>query len=145
MRIVDWSSFVFFFFFKQKTAYELRISDWSSDVCCSDLEIEEEDQQQQRHVADELDVAPHQGLQRLVGGAVDVSAGEADHGADHQRDRREQQPEAERLQDDVELTPDDGKRSEEHTSELQSLMRISYAVFCLIQKSIQTHINLNSL
>src|SRR3546814_1609038 len=74
MRIVDWSSFVFFFFFKQKTAYELRISDWSSDVCCSDLEIEEEDQQQQRHVADELDVAPHQGLQRLVGGAVDVSA-----------------------------------------------------------------------
>src|SRR3546814_2085983 len=28
---------VFFFFFKQKTAYELRISDWSSDVCSSDL------------------------------------------------------------------------------------------------------------
>src|SRR3546814_7830058 len=28
-----------FFFFKQKTAYELRISDWSSDVCSSDLEI----------------------------------------------------------------------------------------------------------
>src|SRR3546814_7033119 len=26
-----------FFFFKQKTAYEMRISDWSSDVCCSDL------------------------------------------------------------------------------------------------------------
>src|SRR3546814_8353947 len=28
----------FFFFFKQKTAYEMRISDWSSDVCSSDLE-----------------------------------------------------------------------------------------------------------
>src|SRR3546814_20045933 len=28
---------LFFFFFKQKTAYELRISDWSSDVCSSDL------------------------------------------------------------------------------------------------------------
>src|SRR3546814_3366186 len=28
--------FIFFFFFKQKTAYELRISDWSSDVCSSD-------------------------------------------------------------------------------------------------------------
>src|SRR3546814_9397199 len=27
----------FFFFFKQKTAYEMRISDWSSDVCSSDL------------------------------------------------------------------------------------------------------------
>src|SRR3546814_9227172 len=28
-----------FFFFKQKTAYEVRISDWSSDVCSSDLEV----------------------------------------------------------------------------------------------------------
>src|SRR3546814_6825645 len=30
-------SCVIFFFFKQKTAYEMRISDWSSDVCSSDL------------------------------------------------------------------------------------------------------------
>src|SRR3546814_4456187 len=30
-------SYVLVFFFKQKTAYELRISDWSSDVCSSDL------------------------------------------------------------------------------------------------------------
>src|SRR3546814_1487311 len=30
-------SFSLFFFFKQKTAYEMRISDWSSDVCSSDL------------------------------------------------------------------------------------------------------------
>src|SRR3546814_5759921 len=29
--------FLFFVFFKQKTAYEMRISDWSSDVCSSDL------------------------------------------------------------------------------------------------------------
>src|SRR3546814_4104007 len=29
--------FLIFFFFKQKTAYEMRISDWGSDVCCSDL------------------------------------------------------------------------------------------------------------
>src|SRR3546814_6752847 len=29
--------FICFFFFKQKTAYEMRISDWSSDVCSSDL------------------------------------------------------------------------------------------------------------
>src|SRR3546814_7399957 len=29
--------FLLFFFFKQKTAYEMRISDWSSDVCSSDL------------------------------------------------------------------------------------------------------------
>src|SRR3546814_7441132 len=31
--------FCVFFFFKQKTAYEMRISDWSSDVCSSDLPI----------------------------------------------------------------------------------------------------------
>src|SRR3546814_1913369 len=31
---------MFFFFFKQKTAYEMRISDWSSDVCSSDLDDE---------------------------------------------------------------------------------------------------------
>src|SRR3546814_2862297 len=32
-----WHLVVCFFFFKQKTAYEMRISDWSSDVCSSDL------------------------------------------------------------------------------------------------------------
>src|SRR3546814_9701314 len=32
--------FLFIFFFKQKTAYEMRISDWSSDVCSSDLDEE---------------------------------------------------------------------------------------------------------
>src|SRR3546814_6844368 len=34
---VFYSTLIFFFFFKQKTAYEMRISDWSSDVCSSDL------------------------------------------------------------------------------------------------------------
>src|SRR3546814_1575145 len=33
----------FFFFFKQKTAYEMRISDWSSDVCSSDLFMDDDD------------------------------------------------------------------------------------------------------
>src|SRR3546814_1073582 len=37
MRIVVCSYCFVFFFFKQKTAYEMRISDWSSDVCSSDL------------------------------------------------------------------------------------------------------------
>src|SRR3546814_15986599 len=35
--------FFLFFFFKQKTAYEMRISDWSSDVCSSDLRTTVED------------------------------------------------------------------------------------------------------
>src|SRR3546814_3882897 len=33
------NGFALFFFFKQKTAYEMRISDWSSDVCSSDLSV----------------------------------------------------------------------------------------------------------
>src|SRR3546814_9977229 len=49
---------MFFFFFKQKTAYEMRISDWSSDVCSSDLvgagdegAIERSDERLLRHPA----------------------------------------------------------------------------------------------
>src|SRR3546814_20459133 len=37
MPYITLDSVVVFFFFKQKTAYEMRISDWSSDVCSSDL------------------------------------------------------------------------------------------------------------
>src|SRR3546814_3070785 len=39
-----WSVYVFFFF-KQKTAYEMRISDWSSDVCSSDLVYASDEQE----------------------------------------------------------------------------------------------------
>src|SRR3546814_16398336 len=38
------------FFFKQKTAYEMRISDWSSDVCSSDLQVQHPRQRQVRQV-----------------------------------------------------------------------------------------------
>src|SRR3546814_3495325 len=37
VRLLVECSILIFFFFKQKTAYEMRISDWSSDVCSSDL------------------------------------------------------------------------------------------------------------
>src|SRR3546814_9810171 len=37
--LLDCMFVLFFFFFKQKTAYEMRISDWSSDVCSSDLPV----------------------------------------------------------------------------------------------------------
>src|SRR3546814_19865646 len=47
-----------FFFFRQKTAYELRISDWSSDVCSSDLVAEGEPRTLLRQLRErELDVA----------------------------------------------------------------------------------------
>src|SRR3546814_7803188 len=39
MFVRCWSMTIFFFF-KQKTAYEMRISDWSSDVCSSDLKLD---------------------------------------------------------------------------------------------------------
>src|SRR3546814_4533939 len=60
--------FILFFFFKQKTAYEMRISDWSSDVCSSDLS---------RHADD-----PHfEGLGDPRGRAADAAHAENDEGA----------------------------------------------------------------
>src|SRR3546814_5676649 len=44
-----------FFFFKQKTAYEMRISDWSSDVCSSDLQFQQGNAGSRRQVAPGLE------------------------------------------------------------------------------------------
>src|SRR3546814_8384003 len=44
--------YLLIFVFKQKTAYEMRISDWSSDVCSSDLPIAPRERVQQRRFAD---------------------------------------------------------------------------------------------
>src|SRR3546814_11795338 len=49
------------FFFKQKTAYEMRISDWSSDVCSSDLR----DSERQYEMHDQRQIVAH-GRQRLL-------------------------------------------------------------------------------
>src|SRR3546814_8199370 len=106
----------------------MRISDWSSDVCSSDLEIEADaegesdgDQRLQKPRA-QLDQMVEQ--RHLAAGAVilfGVDRRFGGHGSG----------------------PSRGgiawvSRSEEHTSELQSLMRISYAVFCL-KKQTQIH------
>src|SRR3546814_7803956 len=69
-----------FFFFKQKTAYEMRISDWSSDVCSSDLLQDSERRQADTVAGDQPD-------QIRAGGdaAVEVAgmkAGRADDAAD---------------------------------------------------------------
>src|SRR3546814_10836672 len=50
---------VLFFFFKQKTAYEMRISDWSSDVCSSDLY--KKPSQQRWYAGETVSVAVGQG------------------------------------------------------------------------------------
>src|SRR3546814_3615069 len=160
------------FFYKQKTAYELRISDWSSDVCSSDLQTGELRgiealylQPRLQHTslapaADESDVgrvggecsaqcigialalrchhdealagrlarkrqaldAPDRvgnGIlvlrQRRDGHGIAAARGKIGDGAGHRRGA-----------EDHHLGP--RQRSEEHTSELQSLMRNSYAV-----------------
>src|SRR3546814_3595401 len=131
---------MFFFFFKQKTAYEMRISDWSSDVCSSDLHQVTVDAaiDQLPCVAGTLGVVlDGEGLDLLapegVGGFGDrhafAGAGIEDgHGAGRRRQRGQGPLQRRFVGGEV--------RSEEHTSELQSLMRISYAVFCLKKKQI---------
>src|SRR3546814_1434747 len=52
--------------------------------------------------------------------------------------RRPANPPEDRTFEDIPVDPSAG-RSEEHTSELQSLMRISYAVFCLKKKNTHNH------
>src|SRR3546814_3879476 len=91
----------------------MRISDWSSDVCSSDLA-------EQQHGAGDGDHRLHVEHQGSAQGAG--VAHRADHGEEG----------AQEAEADVgEGAPAESARSEEHTSELQSLMRISYAVFCL--------------
>src|SRR3546814_704075 len=198
---------IFFFFFKQKTAYEMRISDWSSDVCSSDLFEGQRGGGPDGHgarqagdaaVADigggrktatvdeiRLDIAPaavrdrKAGVEQAAAAVAETHPGfpgadlvveEAPHeipvdgeaaGAEtfliariepdiverrgQQRKRRQQIGfVARRSRRPVRLRQREGHalglaaqpgvreakaRSEEHTSELQSLMRISYAVF----------------
>src|SRR3546814_1637616 len=105
----------------------MRISDWSSDVCSSDLYVDCE-----RH-AGEL----AQGLLAPDG----PGSGESSTPAGCQRVAGRQDAVARCLERWARGRPDRRHshgggtgRSEEHTSELQSLMRISYAVFCLKKK-----------
>src|SRR3546814_2384918 len=113
---------VFFFFFKQKTAYEMRISDWSSDVCSSDLRHEGE-------LGFQLIAARrHQQVGEIHRRRTHAHANLARPG-DGNRPVREHDPGMIGKQ-----FAHLNSRSEEHTSELQSLMRISYAVFCLKKK-----------
>src|SRR3546814_1872400 len=118
----------------------MRISDGSSDVCSSDLQQRDDDVQ---HRADcqRAENADRQITLRVacfLGGRrnrVEAQIREEDrrgagHDADHAKVRFATAAEAQSELDCVEQT----HRSEEHTSELQSLMRTSYAVFCLKKK-----------
>src|SRR3546814_5068737 len=121
-----------FFFFKQKTAYEMRISDWSSDVCSSDLRTRRgfEKDGQPRHQP----IRIHHRKDPAGGAAGDRDAGLRPQSAGARACLSPQFPDraAPRQPEPANGAQfPAGGRSEEHTSELQSLMRISYAVFCL--------------
>src|SRR3546814_9815387 len=54
--------FLFFFFFKEKTAYEMRIRDWSSDVCSSDLRDGDPESLRQNNVGQRLSLVERQAI-----------------------------------------------------------------------------------
>src|SRR3546814_10257766 len=118
----------------------MRISDWSSDVCSSDLEGDDE---RPDHCKVEINAhrSPPHGR---AAGDLDLHPGSASapalcrqSGSDPcRRASRHIRPCAVGCASGEECTRRP-HRSEEHTSELQSLMRISYAVFCLKKKHIK--------
>src|SRR3546814_3888387 len=125
----------------------MRISDWSSDVCSSDLDVLEETQRAGAVHARGLDKLVGHGEEELAeqegcrrrgdqrNGKAGVAVQHAeigDHfigGHDTHLDRQHESDE-----DGTEAQHAQRKRSEEHTSELQSLMRHSYAVYCMKKK-----------
>src|SRR3546814_9786391 len=135
----------------------MRISDWSSDVCSSDLHIDSGGAQVRdflRHAAEDGGVPAlqsHHALsrqcraQKQVVDTVLILAMAAGSLSDRDavrmgRDQRQNACAYQRIiEDNVSLSKKAFRlacqRSEEHTSELQSLMRISYAVFCLKKKN----------
>src|SRR3546814_9201241 len=102
----------------------MRISDWSSDVCSSDLH--------RRAAAQVHDLAQVVEAMGMVGmlvrpdDRIDLAHAGIEKLEPHVGAGVDQQPEAAERNED--------RRSEEHTSELQSLMRSSYAVFWLNKK-----------
>src|SRR3546814_5058811 len=105
----------------------MRISDWSSDVCSSDLARLDLD----------VEAVVEQVLEREYLAGAQQRDAEADVQArgDLLADAEHAAAQGARLGHAGVVEAD--LRSEEHTSELQSLMRISYAVFCLKKKSKQ--------
>src|SRR3546814_6266843 len=135
----------------------MRISDWSSDVCSSDLGSDEEDRQEPGIVGVHEDGEDDSVEQQVHGDDVSERprAQEQDGLHEGERDGQRRSPrlvaqlpqerhEHDRLQHGREpvrkmSAQQHEHRSEEHTSELKSLMRNSYAVFCLKTKKTKKH------
>src|SRR3546814_7715877 len=135
----------------------MRIRDWSSDVCSSDLLDKAHARKAQRQLAivvakfaDAIFGPENREAARSLDAdfVVHMAKIEEVGAGDHERPLRWGQghhartPRRARLQRRGRpITRGYISRSEEHTSELQSLMRISYAVFCLKQKKNTTKIS----
>src|SRR3546814_7353382 len=120
----------------------MRISDWSSDVCSSDLGKDRRARRRQFLIFDVASGEQPAIAGKFVGqvgagaGAVGFAEPFAQFLGQFELHHPRQQAQPHRLGQVavVACGPIDAYRSEEHTSELQSLMRISYAVLCLNKK-----------
>src|SRR3546814_1027343 len=105
----------------------MRISDWSSDVCSSDLS--------RTRTSKGSPVAWDWATRRVTGS---MSSGWVAESQPDPSASSRSRPELSSHRSVKSMIRPSASRSEEHTSELQSLMRISYAVFCLKKKK-KTH------
>src|SRR3546814_2522933 len=133
-------SLFFFFFFKQKTAYEMRISGWSSDVCSSDLPLPKSDFVTTLGLRFQKEI-PMAVSDTYVRARIDNTTKERATAAlgamglsisDAIRLLMLRIADERRLPFEVKVpnaATREAMRSEENTPELQSLMRLSYAVF----------------
>src|SRR3546814_4750165 len=119
----------------------MRISDWSSDVCSSDLWSSFRPLPRCRARPDRLPLPSALPIRHPVSDIPKPPSVRNRHPTVQRvASAMPQQDEARGIAHAAHIpaSSDRGGRSEEHTSELQSLMRISYAVFCLKKKKI-TH------
>src|SRR3546814_1162184 len=149
------------FFFKQKTAYEMRISDWSSDVCSSDLKIRRAPdfvmhRKYRLHQSARIATYGMGMAMRAADARQRQQSGNTEHdghtahqtiaivGMSQVLMPVQQPPQLFRIsyqqvnarRHRANTLRNHSKRSEEHTSELQSLMRISYAAFFLKKQKL---------
>src|SRR3546814_6246910 len=123
--------------FKQKAAYDLRSSDWSSDACSSDLVLAKSRSQ-----------APRPTWSRSPG-TMPAGSAKARFRNSSSTPSRDTLPRAEyatsaahgqtRPTSRSQAPISSRRKSEEHTSELQSLMRNSYSVFCFKKNKAHNH------
>src|SRR3546814_2924436 len=112
----------------------MRISDWSSDVCSSDLKQQTADFQGQLAAIDKAQAVISFGLDGIILDANENFLKQLGYSLAEVKGKHHSMFVTPAYAQSAEY-----RRSEEHTSELKSLMRLSYAVFCLENKTIAQH------